>query len=130
MVNSWKGRRKSTSVAQEQSYVRSTRDPAFRTASSKPMDCVVFRNGGYVEVVDCKFSDNGSMVVSKDDIAKGLKLVSELQRRGHNAILVLDIWFPGKRIRRRWPVPSDMEGWSIRFWTVGQRLMSKKVRRG
>jgi hypothetical protein len=125
-----KAKRVARAAAQEQQYIRRSRDPGFRTASSKPVDCVVGRKGGILEIVDCKFTDSDSFVISYKDIIKGIDECKKWERNGFHAHFIVDMWFPRRKRRRKVLLTDDDYGYSVRVWIAGSKIMSKRVMRG
>jgi hypothetical protein len=113
----------------ERKIVRESKDVGFRTESSKPIDVVIFRHGGKVDVVDAKFTDKDFLVISKHDIKKGLDVAEEMERRGHSARFIIDMHFPQQRKHRTIVVPHKTKK-SIRAYVKGPRVMTKLVSRG
>jgi hypothetical protein len=113
----------------ERKIVRESKDVGFRTESSKPIDVVIFRHGGKVDVVDAKFTDKDFLVINKKDIQKGLDVAAEMEKRGHAARFIIDMHFPMRRQHRTIVVPHKTKK-SIRAYCKGKRVMTRFVSRG
>lgn len=116
-------------IAHEQKFVRNTRDPAYRIASSKPVDAIVFRANGIVELVDCKLTYKDSFVINYKDIEKGLKTANRLWQKGFQARFVIEMNFVSNRKSRKIIINDTDVGMSIKAWVAGKKIMTKRVAR-
>lgn len=113
----------------ERKIVRDSKDVGFRTESSKPIDVVIFRHGGKVDVVDAKFTDKDYLVISKHDLKKGLDVAEEMEKRGHDARFVIDMHFPQQRRHKVIVIPHKTRK-SMRVMCRNKRIITKLVSRG
>lgn len=113
----------------ERKIVRDSKDVGFRTESSKPIDVVIFKHGGKVDVVDAKFTDKDFLVISKHDLKKGLDVAEEMEKRGHSARFVIDMHFPQQRRHKVIVIPHKTKK-SIRVTCKNKRIVTKFVSRG
>ena len=113
----------------ERKIVRDSKDVGFRTESSKPIDVVIFRHGGKVDVVDAKFTDKDYLVISKHDLKKGLDVAEEMEKRGHDARFVIDMHFPQQRRHKVIVIPHKTKK-SMRVMCKNKRIVTKLVSRG
>ena len=113
----------------ERKIVRDSKDVGFRTESSKPIDVVIFRHGGKVDVVDAKFTDKDFLVISKHDLKKGLDVAEEMEKRGHDARFVIDMHFPQQRRHKVIVIPHKTKK-SMRVTCKNKRIVTKLVSRG
>jgi len=100
---------------QEQEFCRElVGGVAFRIAGGKPVDCLAFMDSGYVDIVECKASNKDEFIITKADMDKCIQLVRDNIYKGIRSRLVVEIWLPHHKIKRKCIFDEHYRGGCLR----------------